>query len=143
MSAARSATTTANQLETIGFTVDREYKTRSEASPIWVQSDPAEGKFHIYTGGWITTAISRDDGSNFSFFYTPRDYPIPLWQAYTPTEEFDAVALKLRNNDFTTMEERKELFGQALRSGHARLCAHLAGRPGQLLAAECQRHRGV
>jgi peptide/nickel transport system substrate-binding protein len=79
-----------------------------------VQSDPAEGKFHIYTGGWITTAISRDDGSNFSFFYTPRDYPIPLWQAYTPTEEFDAVALKLRNNDFTTMEERKELFSQAL-----------------------------
>ena len=24
-----------NQLETIGFTRDRQYKTRSEASPIW------------------------------------------------------------------------------------------------------------
>jgi peptide/nickel transport system substrate-binding protein len=103
-----------NQLETIGFTVTRDYKTRSEASPIWVQSDPAEGKFHIYTGGWITTAISRDDGSNFSFFYTPRDYPIPLWQAYTPTAEFDAVALKLRNNEFTTEAERADLFAQAL-----------------------------
>jgi peptide/nickel transport system substrate-binding protein len=103
-----------NQLETIGFTVTRDYKTRSEASPIWVQSDPAEGKFHIYTGGWITTAISRDSAADFSFFYTPRDYPIPLWQAYNPDPAFDAVALKLRNNDFTTMEERKDLFAQAL-----------------------------
>jgi peptide/nickel transport system substrate-binding protein len=106
---------TANQLETVGFTVDRQYKTRSEASPIWVQGNPTDGLFHIYTGGWVTTAISRDDGSNFSFFYTPRDYPIPLWQAYTPTAEFDAVALKLRNNDFASMDERAELFGQALR----------------------------
>lgn len=103
-----------NQLESIGFTVDRAYHTRSEASPIWVQSDPAEGKFSFYTGGWITTAISRDDGSNFSFYYTPRDYPIPLWQAYQPTPEFDAVALKLRNNDFQTMDERRDLFAQAL-----------------------------
>jgi peptide/nickel transport system substrate-binding protein len=105
---------TANQLESIGFVVDRAYHTRSEASPIWVQSDPAEGKFYIYTGGWITTAISRDDGSNFSFFYTANDYPIPLFQAYKPTEEFNTIALKLRNNDFSTMDERKELFGKAL-----------------------------
>ncbi|MBN2045454.1 MAG: hypothetical protein JW757_10575, partial [Anaerolineales bacterium] len=105
----------ANQLESIGFVTDRQYKTSPEASPIWVRTDPAEGKFYIYTGGWITTAISRDDGSNFSFFYTPRDYPVPLWQAYTPSADFDAVALKLRNNDFTSMDERKELFGQALR----------------------------
>jgi peptide/nickel transport system substrate-binding protein len=104
----------ASQLEAIGFTVDRQYKTRSEASPLWVQSDPAEGLWVLYTGGWITTAISRDDGSNFSFFYTPRDYPIPLWQAYTPDPAFDEVALKLRNNDFKTMEEREELFNQAL-----------------------------
>jgi peptide/nickel transport system substrate-binding protein len=104
----------AAQLESVGFIVDRQYKTRAEASPIWVQSDPAEGKFHIYTGGWITTAVSRDDATNFSFFYTPRDYPTPLWQAYTPSAEFDAVALKLRNNDFQDMEERAQLFAQAL-----------------------------
>jgi hypothetical protein len=27
----------ANQLEALGFAVDRQYKTRTEASPIWVQ----------------------------------------------------------------------------------------------------------
>lgn len=103
-----------NQLETVGFTVDRQYKTRSEASPIWVQSDPLEGQWNMYTGGWITTAVSRDQGSNFSFYYTPRDYPIPLHQAYTPTAAFDEVALKLRNNDFKSMDERRALFTTAL-----------------------------
>jgi len=105
----------ATQLESIGFTADRQYKTRSEASPIWVRSDPAEGKFSVYTGGWINTAISRDQGTDFSFYYTPRDYPIPLFMAYKPSEEFDAVALRLRNNDFKTMDERAELFKTALR----------------------------
>jgi peptide/nickel transport system substrate-binding protein len=103
-----------NQLESIGFTVDRQYKTRSEASPIWVRGNPTDGLFHIYTGGWITTAVSRDDGSNFSFYYTPRDYPVPLWMAYTPDPAFDEVALKLRNNDFKSMDERAGLFKQAM-----------------------------
>jgi peptide/nickel transport system substrate-binding protein len=104
----------ANQLNELGFTADPQYKTRSEASPIWVQGNPTDCLFNVYTGGWITTAISRDDGSNFSFFYTPRDYPIPLHMAYTPSEEFDAVALKLRNNDFTNLEERRALFEEAV-----------------------------
>jgi len=104
----------ADQLESVGFIVDRQYKIRAEASPIWAQGNPADGLFHIYTGGWITTAVSRDDGSSFSFFYTPRDYPSPLWQVYTPSPEFDAVALKLRNNDFQDMGERGQLFTQAL-----------------------------
>jgi peptide/nickel transport system substrate-binding protein len=104
----------ANQLNELGFTADPQYKTRSEASPIWVRGNPTDCAFNIYTGGWITTAVPRDDGGNFSFFYTPRDYPIALHQAYTPSEEFDAVALKLRNNDFTTLEERAALFAQAI-----------------------------
>jgi peptide/nickel transport system substrate-binding protein len=103
-----------NQLESIGFTVDRQYHTRSEASPIWVQGNPSDGLFSIYTGGWITTAISRDQGPDFSFYYTKNDYPIPLFQAYTNTTEFEDVALKLRNNNFKTMEERATLFKQAL-----------------------------
>ena len=104
----------ASQLTALGFTADPQYKTRTEASPIWVQGNPTDCLFNIYTGGWITTAISRDDGSNFSFFYTPRDYPIPLFQAYTPSEEFDTVALKLRNNDFANLDERATLFAQAI-----------------------------
>jgi peptide/nickel transport system substrate-binding protein len=101
-------------LEGIGFTVDRQYKTSAEASPIWIQGDPGDGKFHIYTGGWVTTVVSRDQSGNFSFFYTKRGLPFPLWQAYTPTDEFNGVAEQLENSDFSTMEERRDLFAKAL-----------------------------
>lgn len=104
----------ASVLEDAGFTVDRQYKARTDASPIWLRSDPNEGQWNFYTGGWITTAISRDDGSNFAYFYTNLGSGSPLWQAYTPSEEFFAVSERLWNNDFKTMDERGELFQQAM-----------------------------
>ena len=104
----------ASQLEKIGFTVDRQYKTSKEASPIWMFGNPADGKFHIYTGGWITTVISRDESDNFDFFYTPRGLAVPLWQAYTPDPEFDEVAFRLATKDYETWEERNELMAKAL-----------------------------
>jgi peptide/nickel transport system substrate-binding protein len=61
------------------------YKTAAEASPIWMRGDPAEGQWHVYTGGWIATVISRDEADNFDYFYTPRGRPEPLWQAYKPS----------------------------------------------------------
>jgi peptide/nickel transport system substrate-binding protein len=67
----------ANLLEDVGFTVDRQYKTSAEASPIWISSDPNDGLWHLYTGGWITTSINRDQGGNFDAFYTPRGSPWP------------------------------------------------------------------
>lgn len=103
-----------NQLEQLGFVVDRQYKTRTEASPIWIRSDPAEGLWHLYTGGWITTAVERDSGDNFAYFYTKLGMGVPLWQAYTPTEEFFTIAERLTNRDFKSLEERDELFRKAL-----------------------------
>ncbi|MGQ9479169.1 MAG: ABC transporter substrate-binding protein [Thermoproteota archaeon] len=105
----------ASQLEKLGFTVDRQYKRSREASPIWLQSDPAEGLWHLYTGGWITTAVSRDESDNFGYFYTSRGSSSPLWQAYKPDLEFDSVAGKLWNRDFRSIEERNELMIKALR----------------------------
>ena len=104
----------ANQLEKLGFTVDRQYKTSKEAAPLWLFGDPAEGKWHVYTGGWITTAISRDESDNFDFFYTSRGLSLPLWQAYKPDPEFDEVAKRLVTRDYTTWEERNQLMARAL-----------------------------
>ena len=104
----------ASMLEDLGFSVTRDYKTAAEASPIWISTDPNEGQFHIYTGGWITTAISRDQAGNFDFFYTARGLSSPLWQGYNPAEEFDAVSERLALRDFTTMDERRELFADVL-----------------------------
>lgn len=105
----------ATQLESIGFTVDRQYKTRSEASPIWGQSDPAEGLWHIYTAGNINPNIVRDEGTNFSGYYTNRAGPSPIYQAYQPTPEFDEAALALESNNFKSLDERRQLFETALR----------------------------
>jgi len=103
----------ADQLEKLGFTVERMYKTAREASPIWIRGNPALGQWHIYTGGWITTAVSRDDSSNFGYFYTPLGRPDPLWQAYKPSKEFYEVASKLWTTEFKTLEERHELMRKA------------------------------
>ncbi len=104
----------ANLLEDLGFTVERLYKTSAEASPLWLRGDPANGEWHLYTGAWISTAISRDQGGNFDFFYTPRGLPFPWWQALTPTPEFEEIADRLKRNDFATLEERAELLARAL-----------------------------
>jgi peptide/nickel transport system substrate-binding protein len=104
----------ANQLERLGFRTQREYKTGAEASPIWISGDPAAGLFHFYTGGWVSTSISRDLAGNFDFFYTPRGLTFPLWQAYKPSAEFDTIAERLANSDFQTVAQRAELFAQAL-----------------------------
>ncbi|MCX8063342.1 MAG: hypothetical protein N3D16_12235, partial [Anaerolineales bacterium] len=55
-----------------------------------------------------------DSGSNFAYYYSKLGSGSPLWQAYTPSEEFFTVAEKLWNNDFKTLEERDELFRQAM-----------------------------
>jgi len=106
----------ANQLESSGFTVNRMYKTSTEASPIWLRSDPAEGQWHLYTEAWGVTSLQRDQGNSFQFNDTPESsYGFsPLWQAYTPSPEYDAIATKLANNDFTSLQERANLFKQAL-----------------------------
>ncbi|MEM2533677.1 MAG: ABC transporter substrate-binding protein, partial [Candidatus Nezhaarchaeales archaeon] len=104
----------ASQLEKVGFTVDRQYKTSREAAPLWIRGNPADGKWHIYTGGWITTLVSRDEADNFGYFYTPRPALGPLWSAYRPSPEFDYVAGRLWARDFSSIEERGELVKKAL-----------------------------
>jgi len=105
-----------DQLEAIGFTVDRQYKSSSEASPIWVLGDPNDGLWHIYTGAWSVSGMSRDVGGNFQFFYSSASvYGFTgLWQAYNLDDETQAVCEALSNNTFTTLEERADLFRKAI-----------------------------
>jgi peptide/nickel transport system substrate-binding protein len=103
-----------NLLEDIGFTVTRDYKTSAEASTCWISSDPAGGCFNFYTGGWVSTTISRSEADNFGIYYTPLGWGIPLWQAYDPSDEFFEVADRLVNSDFSTFEERTELMKEVI-----------------------------
>ncbi|HWP56774.1 MAG TPA: ABC transporter substrate-binding protein [Candidatus Acidoferrales bacterium] len=102
-------------LESAGFTVDRQYKTAAESSPIWIGSNPADGRWHIYTGGWVSLAIDRDQADMFNAYYTPRGRPDPLWQAYTPSPRLDKIAEILDSRRYTTWAERNELMAEALK----------------------------
>ncbi len=104
----------ANQLEQLGFKVKRHYGNFADLGAFWIRGNPAEGTWHSYTGGWITTAVDRDQGDNFEFFYTERGLPIALWQTYDPNPEFDEIAKRLANNEFKDVAERDELFRKAL-----------------------------
>lgn len=107
----------ADQLEKIGFTCERDYKRAAEASPIWLTGDPALGLWDVYTGGWVTTVVDRDQADNWDFFYTKRGRPEPLWQAYVNPPEFDALWERLARNDFRTEQERLEMMAQAMEYG--------------------------
>lgn len=104
----------ANQLEDIGFTTTRLYRTAAEASPIWIAGDPNDGEFHIYTGGWITTVVPRNLAGNFAFFYTDTGLAFPLWQNYVNDPEFYELAQALDRSEFRTVEERYDMMARAL-----------------------------
>jgi peptide/nickel transport system substrate-binding protein len=102
-----------NQLELLGFTVDRQEKTRKEAAPIW-QGDPNECTFGFYTAGWISPQIYRDEGLNFLQYDTGQLQQIPVMNAYAPSADLLAASEKLYTNSFANMTERKDLFKTAL-----------------------------
>ena len=60
----------AAQLESVGFTVDRQYGTSSELGPKW-QGTAADGGWHIYTAAWSAVIIDRDQRNMFQEMYLP------------------------------------------------------------------------
>jgi peptide/nickel transport system substrate-binding protein len=102
-----------NLLEDFGFSVIRRYENSAQASQIWSRSDPADGLWHMYTGGWTNTRISRDDAGDFLTFYTKLGYPgNPMWEAMEPSQEFFDLADQLANNQFSSLEERSEMLAE-------------------------------
>lgn len=104
----------ASQLEDMGFTVERVERTSAELSPIWNETDPALCEWHLYTGAWSQTVVDRESTFSFEQYYTNRVLPWPLWAIYDPPEELDEAALRIYQNDFTSVEERAELIRTAL-----------------------------
>ncbi len=99
------------QLEKAGFAVDVEI---GDASAVGRWTTPLPD-WHVYTGGWITTVVSRDQGGNFAFFYTDMGgWGLPLWMAYDPDPVFYELADDLSRRDFSDMIEREQMFDDAL-----------------------------
>src|SRR6202142_343874 len=105
----------AAQLSSVGFTVNSEYKKSSEASPLWIRSNPADGKWSIYTAAWINTAIERDGKSDFQTMYLPDSVQgMLVFAANKPDPAFQKVGDDLANGNFTTLDQRHQMMTQAM-----------------------------
>ncbi len=105
----------ATQFEAVGFTVDRQYKKGSEASPIWIGSVPEEGQWHLYTAAWSSTIIDRDEANMFQEMYLPSSLQgIPAWFSNVPDPEYQKLGDDLFNALYKDLAERKEMMKRAM-----------------------------
>ncbi len=103
------------QMEKVGFTVDEQYKNASQASPIWIGSEPTNCEWNLYTSAWVSTSISRDESTIFQEMYLPDSLQgISTWQANTPDPEFQKVGDDLFNSNYKTPQDRHDLMAKAL-----------------------------
>ncbi len=104
-----------NELESIGITVDRFYGTSAECGAICFQTDPFEGKWHLYTGAWGASTLARDSAIYVHDYDSPDSRMSFLLSQKTlePSPEYNEILESLANNKFSTMEERSKLFEKA------------------------------
>lgn len=104
-----------NQFEAIGFTVNRQYKTATEAAPIWQSGIPSNCEWNIYTAAWSATIIDREERTLFQAYYTAESTQgIEPFTSATPAENFRVLANDLANGNFSTLDERNEMIGNAM-----------------------------
>ncbi|MGC8935193.1 MAG: ABC transporter substrate-binding protein [Thermoproteota archaeon] len=103
----------ASQLEKLGFTVEKLYKSSREASPIVFKGDPTLGQWNAYTAGWIAGGISLDDSGDLGFFYTPLGYG--NYMKYSkPDPILYEIAQKLWAGQYKDDAERVALMAKGL-----------------------------
>ncbi|MBS7610435.1 hypothetical protein KEJ19_07780 [Candidatus Bathyarchaeota archaeon] len=97
-----------DQLERLGFTVNRLYKPSRDAFLLWGAFAPTKrGEWHIYTAGWANTAIVAYSDDDPWFFYSPDN--APLFEEYTGPPLLREAIDKLNGAQYGSMEERNEL----------------------------------
>ena len=107
----------ANQLESVGFTVDRQYKTSSEAFPIWQGTAAADGQWHIYTAGYIPSGLGslRDEAPLIQQGYL--NTSVQASEPYISTvsdPEFQKLGDDLAQGNYSSKEERDQMMARAL-----------------------------
>jgi len=106
----------ADLFEGLGFAVTRQYGHADDLGSLWRLTDPGEGVFHMYTGAWVSSMISRDECWSFAAFYTSlgAGWWGPLWHTYVNAPVFYDAAMRLFNYEFTNLEERSQLYETCL-----------------------------
>lgn len=103
----------ADELESIGFKVQRIYEDSYGAMALCFERDPWEGGWHLCTAGWAGRDMSFM-GLRIAEYYTSFSRPEVLFSFYEPPDELLGLALMLAYNDFRSPEERRDVFARAL-----------------------------
>lgn len=101
-----------DQLEKLGFATVRRIARSADLAPLWQRTNPEEGKFSFYTGGWVGGIVDRDVGDNFDQFYSNRVMPYAQWVQAPWPEDLLTYSDRLARKDYTTMDERAALLEQ-------------------------------
>jgi peptide/nickel transport system substrate-binding protein len=106
-----------NQLESVGFTVDRQYKTSSEAFPIWLDTAAADGQWHMYTAGYSPSGLGtlRDEAANIqqSYLNTSTQAGEP-YISNVSDPEFQKLGDDLAQGKYVEKEARDAAMARAL-----------------------------
>ena len=106
-----------NQLESVGFTVDRQYKTSSEAFPIWQGTAAKDGEWSMYTAGYIPTGLGslRDEAALIqqSYLNTSTQASEP-YISNVSDPEFQKLGDDLAQGHYSTEEQRDQMMSRAL-----------------------------
>ena len=106
-----------NQLESVGFTVDRQYKTSSEAFPIWLGTTASDGQWNMYTAGYIPAGFGslRDESGNIqqSYLNTSIQASEPFI-SNVADPEFQQLGDDLAQGNYSSKEERDAMMARAL-----------------------------
>src|SRR5215216_3231995 len=105
----------ANQLETVGFTVDRQYKKSSEAFPIWLGTAAADGQWNLYTAGYTPGGFPRDERGGLQQGYL--NTSVQAGEPYISNvadPEFQELGDDLAQGNFTTKEQRDDMMKRGL-----------------------------
>jgi peptide/nickel transport system substrate-binding protein len=106
----------ASQLESVGFTINREYKKATEAAPIWQSTPPADCQWTLYTSAWSATIIDREERTLFQQYYTPESsQAIEPLSSSTPDPVFEQLANDIANGNYTSLEQRDQMMSDALK----------------------------
>lgn len=106
-----------NQLENVGFTIDRQYKTSSEVFPIWLGTAAADGQWHMYTAGYISSGLGslRDESGNLQQSYL--NTSIQAGEPYISNvsdPEFQKLGDDLAQGKYSSRAERDAMMARAL-----------------------------
>ena len=107
----------ANQLESVGFTIDRQYKKSSEAFPIWQGTTAADGQWSLYTAGYGVSGLGslRDESGNIqqSYLNTSTQASEPFISNVSDPE-FQKLGDDLAQGKYDTKEQRDAMMARAL-----------------------------